>query len=82
MKYSVRTSPAALNDVSQVLTWLASHSTEGAQRWYAAYLKALRQLELDADVWGRAPESTLLHHSKYARSFSRLDVAVLIDSYT
>lgn len=60
MKYTVRSLPAALRDVHEILTWLSAHSPAGAQRWYAAFMKSIRQLESDAEVWGTAPEAVAL----------------------
>lgn len=62
MKYTVRTLPAALGDVSDILTWLSSRSAEAAQLWYAAFLQAIRKLESNAEIWGPAPEAAKLRH--------------------
>ncbi len=47
----------ARQDAEDIYAWIADRSREGADRWYAAFLKALESLATSAEGRGLAPES-------------------------
>jgi plasmid stabilization system protein ParE len=69
MKRTVVVTREAEQDADTIFAWLTSYSPDGARRWYAAYLKALRKLEGELLACPQAPESEhfgeTLYHSKF-----------------
>jgi plasmid stabilization system protein ParE len=57
MPYVVRITPRALVDVDEILSWLAERSPQPADRWYAALVQRVRDLEVNPQRWPLAHES-------------------------
>jgi plasmid stabilization system protein ParE len=56
MSYFVRPLRRAVHDIDEIYQWLVRRSKSGADRWYAAFLKAASELEHFPDRHPLAPE--------------------------
>ncbi|MBI1344858.1 hypothetical protein GC163_01065 [bacterium] len=60
MPLQVQITAGAARNVQEIFDWIAERSRNGAEAWYAAYLKHLRQLADEAPGCGVAPEAGIL----------------------
>ena len=56
MRFDVRLTEEAMENVRAIRDWLADHSIDGALRWLRAFDDARQRLSESADSFGRAPE--------------------------
>ena len=62
MRFSVEISDQAYVEVQIIYDWLAERAPAGARRWYEVYQAALDKLEMDANRYALAPESSFFQH--------------------
>lgn len=56
MKFRVELLTQAEQDLDHILAWLRERSPQGSSAWYQRWLEVLDELEINADIYGRAPE--------------------------